>query len=144
MPKTKDVFKGSDLKTDLSPMIDLVFLLLIFFMVTANLVTFKKDPRVVVPVASDAVVPELIEGRVVMNVLQDGSIVDTEGKVMSTSELEQFMSQAKAKNAKTRLHLRADARSFSRPTLLNNPCQSCRRKVTPLRISRSRRLTFLR
>ena len=110
MPKTKDVFKGSDLKTDLSPMIDLVFLLLIFFMVTANLVTFKKDPRVVVPVASDAVVPELIEGRVVMNVLQDGTIVDTEGKVLSASELEQFMSQAKAKNAKTRLHLRADAR----------------------------------
>lgn len=110
MPKTKDVFKGSDLKTDLSPMIDLVFLLLIFFMVTANLVTFKKDPRVVVPVASDAVVPELIEGRVVMNVLQDGTIVDTEGRVLTASELEQTMSQAKAKNAKARLHLRADAR----------------------------------
>ncbi|MDF1739092.1 MAG: biopolymer transporter ExbD [Verrucomicrobiales bacterium] len=110
MAKTKDLFGGEDFKTDLSPMIDLVFLLLIFFMVTANMVTFKKDPRVVVPVASDAKVPELVEGRIVMNVLQDGTIVDTEGRVFSESDLTQRMSQAKAKNDKTRLHLRADAR----------------------------------
>jgi len=110
MPRTKNVFKGEDLKADLSPMIDLVFLLLIFFMVTANMITFKKDPRVIVPIASDAKVPELIEGRVVMNVLQDGSIVDTEGRVLSESELSQLMTQAKAKNANTRLHLRADSR----------------------------------
>ena len=101
MPKTKDLFEGSDLKADLSPMIDLVFLLLIFFMVTANMITYKKDKRVVVPVASDAKVPELIEGRVVMNVLQDGTIVDTEGKVLSQSDLTSVMSQSKAKNPKT-------------------------------------------
>lgn len=110
MAKKKDLFEGEELKADLSPMIDLVFLLLIFFMVTANMITYEKDKRVVVPVASDAKVPELIEGRVVMNVLQDGTIVDTKKRVLSESELTQLMSQAKAKNAKTRLHLRADAR----------------------------------
>lgn len=110
MSKSKDLFEGSDFKADLSPMIDLVFLLLIFFMVTANMITYKKDPRVVIPVASDAKVPELVEGRVVMNVLQDGTIVDTEGRELSQAELTQIMAAAKVKNAKTRLHLRADAR----------------------------------
>lgn len=109
MPKTKNLFEGSELKTDLSPMIDLVFLLLIFFMVTANMITYKKDDRVVVPIASDAKVPELVEGRVVMNVLEDGSIVDTEKRVLSELELTQLMQRAKEKNPKTRLHLRADA-----------------------------------
>lgn len=110
MAKDDQLFEGSELKADLSPMIDLVFLLLIFFMVTANMITYKKDKRVVVPVASDAKVPELIEGRVVMNVLQDGTVVDTEARVLSLSDLTRRMSSAKAKNAKARLHLRADAR----------------------------------
>lgn len=109
MTNDEELFEGSDLKADLSPMIDLVFLLLIFFMVTANMITFKKDPRVVVPVASDAKVPELIEGRVVLNVLQDGSIVDTEGVVLSLIEVTQLMSKAQVKNPKSRLHLRADS-----------------------------------
>ena len=110
MAKEIDLFEGSELKPDLSPMIDLVFLLLIFFMVTANMITYKKDKRVVVPVASDAKVPELIEGRVVLNVLQDGRVVDTEGRVLSLTDVTQVMTTAKARNAKARLHLRADAR----------------------------------
>ena len=110
MANNEELFEGSELKADLSPMIDLVFLLLIFFMVTANMISYKKDKRVVVPVASDAKVPELIEGRVVLNVLQDGSVVDTEERVLSLSEVTQIMSNAKAKNPKARLHLRADAR----------------------------------
>ncbi|MEM0970052.1 MAG: biopolymer transporter ExbD [Verrucomicrobiota bacterium] len=110
MAKEEDLFEGPGLKADLSPMIDLVFLLLIFFMVTANMITYKKDPRVVVPIASDAKVPELVEGRVVMNVLEDGTIVNVDGKVLSSAELTQVMEAARARNARTRLHLRADAR----------------------------------
>lgn len=108
--KTKDLFAGEELKADLSPMIDLVFLLLIFFMVTANIITYEKDSRVVVPVASDAKVPKLVEGRVVMNVLEDGTIVDTKKRVLSLEELTQLMKRSKDRNPKTRLHLRADAR----------------------------------
>ena len=104
-----ELFEGG-LKADLSPMIDLVFLLLIFFMVTANMITYPKDPRVIIPIASDAKVPELIEGRVVMNIYMDGTLKDTTGKVYSLSEFTQKMSQAKAKQPNTRLHLRADQR----------------------------------
>jgi len=111
MRNPKPLFEDSDLKADLSPMIDLVFLLLIFFLVTANMITYKKDKRVVIPVASDAKVPEMIEGRVVLNVLQDGTVVDTESRVLSLDQLTQRMASARAENPKARLHLRADART---------------------------------
>lgn len=107
MAGNEEIFEGPGLKTDLSPMIDLVFLLLIFFMVTANIITFPKDPNVIIPVASDAKVPELVEGRVVMNVYEDGTLKSVDGRTLSLSELTQVMSQSKAKNPKTRLHLRA-------------------------------------
>ena len=88
-------------------MIDLVFLLLIFFMVTANIITYPRDPNVIIPIASDAKVPELVEGRVVINLYLDGTIKDTAGNVFNVEELRQKMTQAKSQNPNTRLHLRA-------------------------------------
>ena len=76
-------------------------------MVTANMITFPKDPNVIIPIASDAKVPTLVEGRVVMNIYEDGTLKNTAGKVLSLAELSQVMSQAKAKEPNTRLHLRA-------------------------------------
>ena len=107
MAKHNNLFPDQGLKADLSPMIDLVFLLLIFFMVTANIITYPKDPNVIIPIASDAKVPELIEGRVVINLYLDGTIKDVNGNTLSIGELTQKVAQAKVSNPKTRLHLRA-------------------------------------
>lgn len=107
MAKENDLFGGSGLKADLSPMIDLVFLLLIFFMVAANIITYPKDPNVIIPVASDAKVPNLVEGRIVINIYVDGTIKDIEGNVLSTEQLTQRVAQVKAGNPNARLHLRA-------------------------------------
>ena len=46
------MFQGKTLKVDMSPMIDLVFLLLIFFMVSSTLITFRKDPDGKIPIAT--------------------------------------------------------------------------------------------
>lgn len=108
MAKNNDLFSGQGLKADLSPMIDLVFLLLIFFMVAANIITFPKDPNVVIPVASAAQVPTLVEGRVVINVYEDGTIKDLEGNTLTTEALTQKVAQVKATNPNARLHMRAD------------------------------------
>ncbi|MEM7699281.1 MAG: biopolymer transporter ExbD [Verrucomicrobiota bacterium] len=108
MAKKSELFEGPSVKADLSPMIDLVFLLLIFFLVTANMITFPKDPRVTVPIASDSKVPELVDGRIVVNILNDGTIVDVGGSVLSLDQLTTTMAQAKSSNSNTRLHLRAD------------------------------------
>ena len=60
------------LAVDMSPMIDMVFLLLIFFIVTANLVVVKMDKRVEVPVAENSTPQEKKTGRIVINVYGDG------------------------------------------------------------------------
>ena len=64
--------EGDGLAVDMSPMIDMVFLLLIFFIVTANLVVVKMDKRVEVPVAENSTPQEKKTGRIVINVYGDG------------------------------------------------------------------------
>lgn len=108
MIEEEQLFEEAGLKVDLSPMIDLVFLLLIFFLVASTLITYQKDPNVVIPIASDSKVPEVIEGRVIINIYRDGTIVSETGDRITVAEVEQRMTQAKLKNPKTRLHLRAD------------------------------------
>lgn len=74
--------KGEEgLAVDMSPMIDMVFLLLIFFIVTANLVVVKMDKKVQVPVAENSSPQEKKTGRIVINVYGEG--VDKEGKPLS-------------------------------------------------------------
>lgn len=109
--RNKELFGAYAPKVDISPMIDLVFLLLVFFMVASTAITYKKDKRVIIPIALDAKVPELIEGRVIINVYEDGKIRDESGtREMTEGDVEALMAAAKAKNPNTRLHLRADRR----------------------------------
>lgn len=63
----------SDDEPDLTPMIDIVFLLIVFFMTVANVVTAQKKP-IAVPVADNARVPETQENREVITVVPDGQI----------------------------------------------------------------------
>jgi biopolymer transport protein ExbD len=96
---------------NMSPMIDLVFLLLIFFMIASTLITYQKDPGIDIPIARNAVVPELIQGRVIVNVDDDGAIRDEFAKTLSLDQVEQIMANALQQNPNTRLHLRVDAKA---------------------------------
>ena len=60
-------------KVDMSPMIDMVFLLLIFFIVNASAIIVKTDPDVLPPVAKNSKAQEDGCGRIVINVHQDGT-----------------------------------------------------------------------
>ena len=73
--------EGDGLAVDMSPMIDMVFLLLIFFIVTANLVVVKMDKKVEVPVALHSEPQKKKTGRIVINVYGEG--VDKEGKPLT-------------------------------------------------------------
>ena len=61
-----------DLNVDMSPMIDMVFLLLIFFIVNATAIIVKTDPEVTPPVADQATTQEDGRGRIVVNVRVEG------------------------------------------------------------------------
>ena len=58
-----------DIEIDMSPMIDMVFLLLIFFIVAS--VIIDEKPKVTIPKAAYSKVPENIEGRVMVSVKEN-------------------------------------------------------------------------
>jgi len=58
-------------KMDMSPMIDMVFLLIIFFMVASEFIVIRKDPDVMVPIAPDGKAISNVTGRVLVNVYSD-------------------------------------------------------------------------
>ena len=109
--RIKELFPLQDLDLSMSPMIDMVFLLLIFFMAGSAMITFHRDKRVVVPVAQDAKVPELVAARTIINVYADGTIRDERGRrQLTVDEVRGILAAAKASDPGTRLHLRADRR----------------------------------
>lgn len=85
---------GEDAGIDMSPMIDMVFLLLIFFLVAATIVREQKVP-IEIPLAVYAKVPENTIGRFEVTVTAPGNIfvrntpVDLDGlKELLKPELE--------------------------------------------------------
>jgi biopolymer transport protein ExbD len=60
---------SEDLELDMSPMIDMVFLLLIFFIVASQIVDEK--PKVEIPTAAYSKVPEDTTGRLMITVKKD-------------------------------------------------------------------------
>ena len=70
----------------LAPMIDIVFLLLIFFIVLWNYARFETEIDIAVPSASAGEQPERTIGEIVVNVHRDGRIV-VEGVDRSDEEL---------------------------------------------------------
>ena len=75
-----------DPRMDMSPMIDMVFLLLIFFMVASRLVTVKVDEKIKPPVADESVRPENAKGRIIFNIRSDGTFTAGGGKVTVTED----------------------------------------------------------
>ncbi len=57
-----------DASIDMSPMIDMVFLLLIFFVVNATAITVKRDKNISMPVASNSGELKSANGCIVVNV----------------------------------------------------------------------------
>ncbi len=105
----KDIFADSRPALNMSAMIDLVFLLLIFFMVASKMITVPPIEGLEIPVASAATVPKDAKGRVVIHVTRDARILNPEGTVeLTVAEVESLLREAKALNPRTRLLLRSD------------------------------------
>ncbi|MDA0766247.1 MAG: biopolymer transporter ExbD [Verrucomicrobia bacterium] len=114
---------GDELKIDMSPMIDMVFLLLIFFLVNASLVIVKMDKRVTIPVATNSNRQSEKKGRIVINVYGDehsaeGRFRMEDGKTVfgSDEDMEQFIKDEKEKmdalGVIPKIHLRGDRDSL--------------------------------
>ncbi len=105
--------EGESVPMDMSSMIDLVFQLIIFFMVSSHLIIVQIDKRVQPPAASNAQVPETGEGRIVLNVIANGDVFGQEEKELPTIEaIQEYVERYRMENDKTgtrsRINLRAD------------------------------------
>ena len=63
-----------DLEVDMTPMIDCVFLLLIFFMVVATMSKVDLTPDIKLTVAPKAAVPDDLRARGIINILPNGFV----------------------------------------------------------------------
>ena len=110
----------SECALDMSPMIDMVFLLLIFFIVNATAIIVKTDPEVEPPVAANALRQEDGSGRIVVNVRNDGTFTAEEFNVILAGEddiydmVKNEKDKHQALGVTPKLHLRGDKEAVFR------------------------------
>lgn len=102
-----------DCTLDMSPMIDMVFLLLLFFLVNATAVTVKQDHKVRVPIAVNSRKAEDSKGRIVVNIYGDGTFKTERLELLPDDEVifELVKKEKEANDLKgytSKLHLRGD------------------------------------
>ena len=104
-PKLRD----DDIEVDMSPMIDMVFLLLIFFIVASQVIDEK--PKVEVPFAAYAIVPEDTTGRMIVTVTKDEKIFvgSAPDPIQGLDALRERITTEIKANPKLRILLRCDA-----------------------------------
>jgi len=99
--------RKDDVEIDMAPMIDMVFLLLIFFMVASVVVTDKVN--ITLPESKSAKVPEDIKGRIVLSVDANDQVYV--GMLPVTiDELKEIISTELDLDPNLRLMIRADER----------------------------------
>lgn len=110
--KFKIPLEGGDDDINMAPMIDMVFLLLIFFMVASHMSKMDRTP-VELPVADKSTVPERAPGRQLITIRsrdQSGENVDIimNLKPVSVDDITGFVEKALLENEDAEVYLRAD------------------------------------
>ncbi len=107
----------------LAPMIDVVFLLLIFFIVLWNYARFETEIDISVPAASAGENPERTIGEIVVNVRKEGQII-IEGIEKSEAETLEMFNNIVAAYPDQALILRGDKEaSFDHIVKILNLCK---------------------
>lgn len=103
-----DIWNNSedDGEVDLTPMIDIVFLLIVFFMTVASMITAEKKP-IDVPIAVNSNIPEDYGERTTVTVQQDGSLYAGVYSV-TLNELENILAEERRNDPDVRVFVRAD------------------------------------
>ncbi len=100
-----------EIAIDMSPMIDMVFLLLIFFIVASQIVKIDKVP-IDIPSAVYAKVPEDETGRYIITVDPDGGLyVGATSEKITIDELQERVAAELELDEKVRIMIRADGQT---------------------------------
>ena len=104
-----------DVTFQLTPMIDMTFLLLIFFMVTARLTDQKVSVPLELPLSENAVDPDTQDNREVINIDGDGTYYIGEQQA-TAGEMKAYLVERFREHPPLRVYLRADRATRSEYT----------------------------
>jgi biopolymer transport protein ExbD len=94
---------------NMTPMIDVVFLLIIFFLVSSHLAKRESKVPLQLPTASRQPAAKSIAGRLVINVAADGSVTAGGSAVDNDRLAVVLKAHANEKGADAAVHIRSDA-----------------------------------
>lgn len=107
----------------LAPMIDIVFLLLIFFIVTWQYTRSETELSVSVPTAEEGAQKNRVRGEIIINVLSDGSL-KVEGSVVNLAQLREKLSLVAKQFKNQPVRIRGDGGvSYQRIVEVIDTCQ---------------------
>jgi biopolymer transport protein ExbD len=107
----------------LAPMIDIVFLLLIFFIVTWQFSREEMDLRIAVPTSEEGADPQRVLGEIILNVRTDGSVT-VWGESRTKAQLKQILSEIALQHENQPVRVRGDATTpFQRIVEVIDACQ---------------------
>ncbi len=107
----------------MAPMIDIVFLLLIFFIVTWQFSREEMDLKIAVPTSEEGADPKRVLGEIVLNVRADGS-VSVWGETTSKDQLKDTLSAIATQHENQPVRVRGDATTpFQRIVEVIDTCQ---------------------
>ena len=100
---------NSQLSIEMAPMIDMVFLLLIFFLVATTFHQEEREMQIALPVAKSAGPISLTLRELIINVDQQGKII-VAGRGMSAEDLQATITEAVIANPEQKVTVRGDRR----------------------------------
>lgn len=107
----------------LAPMIDIVFLLLIFFIVTWQYTRSETELSVSVPTAEEGAQKNRVRGEIIINVLADGSL-KVEGSMVNLPQLREKLSLVAKQFKNQPVRIRGDgAVDYQRIVEVIDTCQ---------------------
>lgn len=95
----------------LAPMVDILFILLIFFIVTYAFQQIERDMRIGLPATEDAGQIDLTVRDIIINITQEGKII-VNGREFSLTKLEELLGRAVQTLQTQSVLIRADKKTF--------------------------------
>ena len=105
---TRKVSQSEDPEFMMAPMIDIIFQLLIFFMVISTFQQLENVEGVKLPVADESQTKKSSYGEIVINVMSDGAIVLNK-RIYETEELLAVLMEETDSDQKAKVTIRGDS-----------------------------------
>ena len=97
----------STVSIELTPLIDMVFLLLIFFLVATTFRQEEREMQIALPFASSSAPISTILRELIINVDGDGTVI-VAGRQLDDADLQTLMTEAVAGNPEQKVTVRGD------------------------------------